>query len=244
MHRVPVEHRGFNGMDFVLDILYKVVGMKHVLTAFLILFAASHQAKALNGVRGIEETETGYIFTFWFETELECDSVFNLLYNFDHVQQYSTMSTMHLLRSEKDWYAVEMEFNHMFYNSKQVYVRKRMPREQVITIEMIKFWHNRNMLPKIEKSLAKYSVHRRSASVTLIEYEQAVTFERSVGWVYMKIIRNGLNNFADELLRYVDKKSIEQKKVRIKSARDTLSWWKRIPGVQFIWKPVLQKSGE
>jgi len=182
--------------------------MKFHGAALLLLSGLCVTVQAFTGERYFENRDSAYTFGFWYETSLDRDSVMNILYDFTHLERYGDDSrNMRLIRQEKDWYEIEIRIQFLFYDSRSIYIRKKNSETGSIDIDLVSYSQNNDAMPPITRSHASYRLHCING-ITSIEYEQKVTFDRTVNWIYMRVVKKKLNDFTDDLIRYLDKMAL------------------------------------
>ncbi|MDO5576080.1 MAG: hypothetical protein Q4F84_03305 [Fibrobacter sp.] len=145
-----------------------------------------------------------YSYSFTFSTNHHKSIILAVLYEFDHLKKYSSgiSRVRYLGESGENSYMVEICLEHLFYADKSVYKRTIFPADGLIKIELKEFKANSSLFPSVTRSCSEYKVFDNGEKTTVL-YRQTVSFNKGLNRVYLKIIKNRLDRFADDLIGYV-----------------------------------------
>jgi hypothetical protein len=155
----------------------------------------------------IEQIEKGYSYSCNFSSTLSRDSALAILFKFDHLVKYSSqMSQMEILSEEKNSYLVSYYMKYLIYSSRSVYRRTLLEEKDMVVIEMIRLNHNSTVFPQVLDVKIEYRVVPQKSGVHIF-YKQKCLFNKSVNWLYLKILEGKLNESMRELQRYINSRS-------------------------------------
>jgi len=107
-----------------------------------------------------------------------------------------------MLRDSANYYEIEISIKYLIYSSRSIYKRTLVPESGLVKIEMRSFNQSNKLFPRIIDYQARYDV-KSEMEYSTIEYVQMVSFDKSVNWFYMKILKDKLNEFAEKLEFYI-----------------------------------------
>ncbi len=148
-------------------------------------------------------SEKNYRFNLTIKSSLSVENLLELLYDFKHVNAYSSdASKQKMLRDSVNSYEIEMSIKYLIYSSRSIYKRTLLPESGLVKIEMRSFNQTNKLFPRIIDYQARYDV-KSEMEYSTIEYVQMVSFDKSVNWFYLKILKDKLDEFAEKLELYI-----------------------------------------
>lgn len=146
-----------------------------------------------------------YNFKMEFVSDLKADDVLHILYDISHLKQYLKRNmNSRLIDSDSSSYLVEFSLDKFFYKYNANFRRVLNMDSNSVDIEMIKFEQKPENLPKAIKFNGYYSAKELPNGKTKITYVQFVQLNGNGGWIFKKMVKRNLQNFAERIIEYFD----------------------------------------
>lgn len=147
--------------------------------------------------------DSRYNFKMEFVTDFEPDVVTQILYDFNHLQQYLKRNMeSKLLDVDSAGYLVEFSLEKFFYSYHAQFKRIIQNDKNRVDIIMQSFDQKPKNLPKVSKFEGYYLAEKLENGKTKITYVQDVELNGNGGWIYKKMVKLNLKNFADRVTEY------------------------------------------
>ncbi|MBD3241568.1 MAG: hypothetical protein GF331_13345 [Chitinivibrionales bacterium] len=151
----------------------------------------------------LEHTGNGYVFDLRFSSPLPSDTLLRLLNDTNTVKKITAfIDSVHIRVIDSVTYEVYSEFGHLGYHGKSSFLRRTLYEHDSIAVTLQYFRHNWSVIPEVVDAGASYRI-RTSDGVSQVHFSQSVTLSRSVGRLYMRMVRWQLGKFADRLFEDV-----------------------------------------
>lgn len=144
-----------------------------------------------------------YTFKMEFVSDLKAEDVLYILYDISHLKQYLKRNmNSRLIDSDSSSYLVEFSLDKIFYKYNANFKRVLNLNSNSVDIKMIKFDQKPENLPKAVKFNGYYLAKELPNGKTKITYVQSVQLNASGGWIFKKMVKRNLHNFAERLTEY------------------------------------------
>lgn len=174
---------------------------------FVVIFISLFTVKSLKAqsdiIMEMNVLNRHYDFKMEFVTEFEPDEVTQILYDFNHLQQYLKRNMeSKLLDVDSAGYLVEFSLEKFFYSYNAQFKRIIQNDKNRVDIIMQSFDQRPKNLPKVIKFDAFYLAEKLENGKTKITYVQDVELNGDGGWIYKKMVKLNLKNFAARVTEY------------------------------------------
>ncbi len=148
----------------------------------------------------LHHIDTGYTFDVWLTTPLAADTLLRLLNDTATVRKLTSfVDSVHIREIDSTAYEIYSRFSYLGYRGETRFLRRIFPQRDSIAITLQAFRHNWRLIPQVDRVEAFYTLDDRD-SVRLVHFSQTVILDRSVGRIYMRLVRWRLRRFAETLL--------------------------------------------
>ena len=153
------------------------------------------------------QADSSYTFYGSFKVKADPDCLIHLIYNFDHISDYSSAAEfIELIREGNDWYEITYTYRqYLFFEHQSTWRRTLNRKKHKVDFIMISNNNNLSMIPEMVSSSGYYQV-KPNEEYCQVLYFQACTLTPGILLdAYMKAGKDAAINFLREFKEFIEK---------------------------------------
>ncbi len=192
-----------------MQIFNKVeVLVKHFFTAIFIMVSLCLARGKVEPTMVVNDST--YQIEYSFETSLSDDKIFEVLLDFNHVEQYLKKPVLSIQLIEEDSLSNKINYH---YNYLVAHLDIQMHRtadreEREVIFQQFSYDRSARIIPLVRHSNGYYKMSNVDGK-TMIHYFQTATFDRNVNRMIKNMAYKETRNFLEDLWEYIEEQESE-----------------------------------